>query len=100
MSESLYTAKVLSSLKKVFSDQEPRYEPECNVLTALKNETVSFQVAYSGNNRYAVHGKVEVESPIRIIFVATSIEVPASFAVILKWMIIICEQSLGSILIY
>ena len=38
---NLYTAKVLSSLKKVFSDQEPRYEPECNVLTALKNETVS-----------------------------------------------------------
>lgn len=80
MNEIRYIAKVLSSLKKVFSDEEPRYEPECNVLTALKNETVSFQVAYSGNNRYAVHGKVEVESPIKDhIRVRQVIEVPASF---------------------
>ena len=67
-------------MKKVFSDEEPRYEPECNILTALKNETVSFQVAYSASNKYTIHGRVEVESPIKDhIRVRKVVEVPASY---------------------
>ena len=39
-----------------------------------------FQVAYSRNNRYIVHGKVEVESPIKDhIRVRQVLEVPASY---------------------
>lgn len=43
-----YRSKVLSSLAKVFSDEEPVFLPECTKLTGLWGETVSFQVAYIG----------------------------------------------------
>jgi hypothetical protein len=80
MNESTYTAKILSSLKKVFSDEEPRYEPECNTLTALKNETVSFQAAYYSGSPRITYGWVEVESPIKeYIRVRKVVEVPAYY---------------------
>lgn len=41
-----YEMKLLSSLVKVFPDEEPKYQPETLLLTALKHETVSFQAAY------------------------------------------------------
>jgi hypothetical protein len=75
-----YSAKVLSSLKKVFSDEEPRFEPECNVLTGLKGETVSFQVAYISSHARITYGSIEVDSPIKDhIRVRKVVEVPASY---------------------
>ena len=47
--EVKYEMKLLSSLEKVFPDETPVYRPECQVLSALRGETVSFQVAYTGN---------------------------------------------------
>ena len=80
MDKITYTAKVLSSLKKVFSDEEPRFEPECNILTALKNETVSFQVAYTSSSTHITYGKIDIESPIKDhIRVRKVVEVPSSY---------------------
>jgi hypothetical protein len=79
MSKVTYTSKVISALQKVFSDEEPRFLPECNVLTALKNETVSFQVAYTSGNSHITYGRIEVESPISdSIRVRQVVEVPSS----------------------
>ena len=47
--EIKYEMKLLSSLVKVFQDETPVYRPECQVLSALWGETVSFQVAYTGD---------------------------------------------------
>ena len=44
-----YEMKLLSSLEKVFQDETPVYRPECLVLSALWDETVSFQAAYTGD---------------------------------------------------
>ena len=49
----MYKIKLLSSLAKVFADEEPKAQPECTRLTGLLGETVSFQIAcmrmrYSG----------------------------------------------------
>ena len=40
-----YKMKLLSSLAKVFQDEEPVYQMECQTLSALWGETVSFQAA-------------------------------------------------------
>ena len=40
-----YKMKLLSSLAKVFQDEEPVYQMECQMLSALWGETVSFQAA-------------------------------------------------------
>ena len=44
-----YKMKLLSSLAKVFQDEEPVYQMECQTLSALWGETVSFQAAYTGD---------------------------------------------------
>src|SRR5699024_10835239 len=44
-----YEMKLLSSLEKVFQDETPVYRPECLVLSALWDETLSFQAAYTGD---------------------------------------------------
>ncbi|NMA94919.1 MAG: DUF4091 domain-containing protein [Clostridiales bacterium] len=76
-----YTAKIISSLEKVFSNEEPRFKPECNRLTALKNEIVSFQVAYHSNHPRITYGSVCIESPIReYIKMRQVIEVPSSYS--------------------
>ena len=41
----MYKIKLLSSLAKVFADEEPKAQPECTRLTGLLGETVSFQIA-------------------------------------------------------
>lgn len=38
-----YKMKLLSSLAKVFQDEEPVYQMECQTLSALWGETVSFK---------------------------------------------------------
>lgn len=59
-----YRAKLLHTLVKVFCDVEPQSEPMCR-LTALKNETVSFQVALTKSGLRAERLRVEAESPLR-----------------------------------
>ena len=44
----LLKVKKITSLEKVFPDQEPSGEGMEDVITALKKETVSFQMAYTG----------------------------------------------------
>ena len=44
-----YEMKPLSSLEKVFLDETPVYRMECQMLSGLWGETVSFQVAYTGD---------------------------------------------------
>ena len=43
--ENSYQLKLVSSLCRVFPDEEPQAKPECARLTALRGETVSFQAA-------------------------------------------------------
>ncbi len=43
--ESSYQLKLVSSLYRVFPDEEPQAKPECEKKTALRGETVSFQAA-------------------------------------------------------
>lgn len=62
--EIKYQMKVLSSLVKVFSDEEPVYKMECAKLSGLWGETVSFQVAYTGDHFMRERVAVKVVSPI------------------------------------
>lgn len=62
--EVKYQMKVLSSLVKVFPDEEPVYRPECVKLSGLWDETVSYQVAYTGNHFLRERVDVKVVSPI------------------------------------
>lgn len=59
-----YQMKVLSSLEKVFPDEEPVYRPECVKLSGLWGETVSFQVAYTGDFFMRERVDLKVVSPI------------------------------------
>ena len=62
--EIKYQMKVLSSLEKVFPDEEPVYRPECVKLSGLWGETISYQVAYTGNHFMRERVDVKVVSPI------------------------------------
>ena len=62
--EIKYEMKLLSSLVKVFQDETPVYRPECQVLSALWGETVSFQAAYTGDFFMRERLAVQVVSPI------------------------------------
>ena len=59
-----YEMKLLSSLDKVFQDEEPVYRPECVKLSALWGETVSFQAAYTGDAFAREQLQVQVVSEI------------------------------------
>ena len=65
-----YKTKVLSSLAKVFSDEEPKYLPECTALSGLWGETVSFQVAYFSDawmpERLEIRVVSELKEQIRV----------------------------------
>lgn len=58
--------KLLNSLAKVFSDEEPMEYLESGKLNGFKNEVISFQVAYTAKevdwNNFA---KIEIESPLQ-----------------------------------
>lgn len=53
----------LSALAKLFLDETPKESPECTKLTALRGETVSFQIAYSSEESISHFAKVKVVSP-------------------------------------
>ncbi len=63
MQPAVYRMKLLSALEKVFPDQEPVYRPECTALTALRGETVSFQIAYIGSGFRKEILKLRLDSP-------------------------------------
>lgn len=80
-STPVYHMKLVSSLTKVFPDEEPKYQPECLSLTSLKNETVSFQVAYTGTGFMREQLHVSVLSPLQpYIHVRTVENVPVGRA--------------------
>jgi len=56
--------KLLSSLVKVFPDEEPKYRTECLKLSGLWGETISYQVAYYGDSLRRERLKVTVNSEI------------------------------------
>lgn len=62
--EIKYQMKVLSSLVKVFPDEEPVYRPECLKLSGLWGETISYQVAYTGDFFMRERVDLKVISPI------------------------------------
>lgn len=53
--------RTLSSLAKVFADEYPAYQ-EIHKVSAMKNETVSFQIAYYCDNAQVV--SIKIESPL------------------------------------
>jgi len=57
-------SKVLSSLVKVFPDEEPVYMPENTLFTAMRNETISFQIAYYTKDELCRRVKISLKSPI------------------------------------
>lgn len=61
----VFDIKLLSSLAKVFADEEPKYQTECLVLTALKNETVSFQAAVKSSGFMKSNLDLKINSPIQ-----------------------------------
>ena len=75
----MYKIKLLSSLAKVFLDEEPKAQPECTRLTGLLGETVSFQIAcmrmrYAGEEvEIKIHSDLAEHFRIRVVK-----QVPAS----------------------
>lgn len=69
-----FQMKLLSSLAKVFPEEEPVYRPECLKLTALKNETVSFQAAVTCSGDSNQRCKLVIHSPIQQLLRARSVE--------------------------
>ncbi|WP_329602299.1 DUF4091 domain-containing protein [Blautia liquoris] len=55
----------MSSLEKIFPDEEPVAKPECTNLSGLKKETVSFQIAYYGNVNSKEYVHLEIDSDIK-----------------------------------
>ncbi len=75
MKTTTYTLKLLSSLVKVFPDEEPVYQPECLPLSALAGETVSFQAAYHSSTSFKEKLTVHIDSPLRDMIHIRSVEV-------------------------
>lgn len=80
------TAILLDSLQKVFDDEVPNPHKSCDTFQGFKNEVISFQVAYRGENPDGTwygenHANVEVISPIKNIVRVRRINlVPVGFA--------------------
>ena len=69
-----YEMKLLSSLAKVFQDEVPVYQMECQILSGLWGETVSFQAAYTTDNPLREILELKVESPIKDAVKVRSVE--------------------------
>lgn len=61
----MINTKIVSSLEKIFPDEEPAAKPECTNLSGLKKETVSFQIAYYGNVNSKEYVHLEIDSDIK-----------------------------------
>lgn len=62
--EAEFKVKLLCSLEKVFLDEEPKEDISLSKLTALKGETVSFQVAYTCDVENGYFMRAKIKSPI------------------------------------
>ena len=75
-----YRMILLSSLTKVFTDEEPLFYPECCRLTGLYGETVSFQTACSFSGEEKETLQVLIDSPLeKQIRVRQVISVPSAY---------------------
>ncbi|HBA62439.1 MAG TPA: hypothetical protein DCZ20_01130, partial [Lachnospiraceae bacterium] len=74
MEPPVFDIKLLSSLAKVFADEEPKYQTECLVLTALKNETVSFQAAVKSSGFMKSNLELKIISPIQDLIHVRNVE--------------------------
>ena len=73
-------SKKLSSLVKVFKKETPVSHPECGYLTALKGDSISFQVTYFSDKDLVAN--VKIESELEKYITVRSVEyVPARVAV-------------------
>lgn len=71
----------LSSLDKVFADEDPVYKPENLKMTLLKNDRLSFQIAYTCEGFRKAYIKVNVESDLEACIRLRTVEnVPVSKA--------------------
>lgn len=71
--------KILSALAKVFPDQEPVSCSACNVLTVLKNDMVSFQVALQVQQSQGRQQlKIKVTSPLKDYITVRKVELVPS----------------------
>lgn len=64
MNNIVYKSRLISSLEKVFADRCPESSLNDNKITSFKNETVSFQVAYSFSGDRCEFVDVEIISEI------------------------------------
>ena len=64
INDKRYKVKLLSSLEKVFTDEEPKFRPECTKLTGLWGDTVSFQVAYTRHAYNDAELDLKIESDL------------------------------------
>ncbi|NNJ30263.1 DUF4091 domain-containing protein [Lacrimispora defluvii] len=75
-----YRMILLSSLTKVFTDEEPLFYPECCRLTGLYGETVSFQTACSFSGEEKETLQVSIDSPLeKQIRIRQVISVPSAY---------------------
>lgn len=75
-----YRMILLSSLNKVFADEEPLFFPECCRLSGLYGETVSFQAAcsFTGNEKEIL--RVDISSALKkYIRIRQVISVPSAY---------------------
>lgn len=71
-------SNIVSAYEKVFRNDPPISDPACLNLTALKGDTVSFQVVYRSDETFT--GKIKVSSDFRKNLTVRSVEyVPATF---------------------
>lgn len=76
-----FSTRCLSSLTKVFSDEEVVDRP-FHKASALENEIYSFQVAYKGNEHHLRHLNVRIESDLSEVIEVRSVGlVPSDFPI-------------------
>ncbi len=58
-----YELKIVSALEKIFSDESKIFDYNYTQMSALKGETVSFQVIYTYDGKFTDYAKFEIISP-------------------------------------
>lgn len=62
LQENILQVKLVSEMEKVFPTREPSGEGAAERLTALKGETISFQIAYYGTSERKQQGFIRLEA--------------------------------------
>lgn len=80
MEEIIYKSRLLSSLEKVFADECPDSSLNENRVSVFKNETISFQIAYTFNGERCEFVDIEVQSDISDLVKVRRVElVPSAY---------------------